>query len=94
MKQQSMKRYPSLELKALEHLVPPGNSELDPIGEISDVNIVEDNIEVASVTNEGVTNKDKDVGLLGELLVGVELGDEGLEDLVGDGGEDFVVGIS
>lgn len=58
---------------------------------MGDGHVLEGNVELGGAAGEVVADALGDGLSLGDELGGVELGDDGLEDLVADGGEDALV---
>ena len=60
---------------------------------MGDGNVLERNVELGGALDEVGADALRDGLALGDELGGVELGDDGLEDFVADGGEDTLVVI-
>ena len=56
-----------------------------------DRHIIKKDTKVSCATDSSVAHERRQVGAIGEELVGVELRDDSFEDLVADGGKDFFV---
>lgn len=68
-----------------------GLCELAAKGHVGDGHVLEGNVELGGAAGEVAADAVGDGLALGDELGGVELGDDGLEDFVADGGEDSLV---
>ncbi len=60
---------------------------------MGDGHVLEGNVELGGAAGQLVADAVRDGLTLGDELGGVELGDDGLEDFVADGGEDTLIVI-
>jgi hypothetical protein len=58
---------------------------------VGDGHVLQGNVELGSAAGQVSADALRDGLSLGDELCGVELGDDGLEDLVSDGGEDSLI---
>ena len=68
-----------------------GDCELLAEGHVGDGDVLEGDIELSGALGQVGADAVGDGLTLGDELCGVELGDDGLEDFVADGGEDALV---
>ncbi|KAL2334307.1 hypothetical protein Fmac_015520 [Flemingia macrophylla] len=68
-----------------------GARELVTVGEVDDSNVIKDDIEVLGTMDKAVADEGRELGVVGEELVDVELGHDGLKDLIVDRADDLLV---